>query len=60
MLINSFHIEIECKTGSGKLSQAQKNWRDMILKTGHHFIDARSLEQATAEIKNILNGGKTE
>lgn len=57
MLIDSFHIEIECKTGSGQLSKAQKNWRDTVLKTGHHFIEARNIQETILKIENIINGG---
>lgn len=60
MLINSFHIEIECKTGSSQLSKSQKNWRDMILKTGHYFIEARNIPETILQIENIIKGRESE
>lgn len=39
-------IEIEVKTGSGRLSPAQKNWRDMILASGGIWVEARSVKDA--------------
>jgi hypothetical protein len=56
ILINGFHIEIEVKTGTGQLSKPQKAWRNTVLKTGHHFIEARSVEQTIKEIGEIISG----
>jgi hypothetical protein len=36
-------LEIEIKTGSGKLHEGQKNFRDMILDLGGLHIECRSL-----------------
>ena len=37
-------IEIECKTGTGRLSTVQKNYREMITKQGGIFIECRTLK----------------
>ncbi len=43
-------LEIECKTGGGKLSKDQKNYRDMIVRFGGIYIQARSVEQVLTEL----------
>ncbi len=42
-------LEIEVKSGSGRLSKAQINFRNMILLFGGVFIEARSIEQVLSE-----------
>lgn len=37
-------IEIECKTSTGRLTQAQENWLAMIRKFGGIAVVARSVE----------------
>lgn len=44
-------LEIECKTGGGKLSKEQIRYRDMITRFGGIYIVARSVEQVLTEIK---------
>lgn len=46
------YISIEVKTGSAKLSKAQKNWRNMILSFGGIYVEARSVEEALYAIEN--------
>lgn len=46
VLPNARGLFIEVKTGSGKLSDKQKKFRDMVLKFGAIYILARSVEQA--------------
>ena len=43
-------IEIECKTGKGRLSKEQKRWRAMIEKFGGVYVLARSVEDVEREI----------
>ena len=47
------HIEIEIKTGSGRLSKAQQNWRDLCLTCGVKWCLARSVDDALNLIKEI-------
>jgi len=44
-------LAIEIKTGAGKLTGDQKKWRDMIIKFGGVFIEARSVEQCLKELE---------
>lgn len=46
-----FRLAIEVKTGSGKLSKEQIRWRDMIIKFGGIYIEARSVEQALLDFE---------
>lgn len=48
---HGIRLEIECKTGGGKLSPSQKKWRDMIEKFGGIYIQARNVEQVLEELK---------
>lgn len=47
-------LGIECKTGTGRLSAAQKRWRDMLIKFGGLYIEARSIDQVLDEINRAL------
>lgn len=38
------HAEVECKTGSGRESTEQKNWGDLVKKSGGIYGVARSVE----------------
>jgi len=49
-------LAIECKTGLGKLNQDQIRFRDMIIKFGGIYIEARSVEQICKELANHLSG----
>ena len=42
--VGSRHIEIEVKTGSGALRAEQKAWKEMCLRFGVLYIEARSVE----------------
>lgn len=42
-------IEIECKTGKGKLSKEQENFQHMIIKSNGIYLECRSI----GELKNI-------
>jgi hypothetical protein len=44
---NGRTIAIEVKTGTGRLSPQQKNFRDMILAFGGFYVEARCLEDVT-------------
>jgi len=43
-------IEIECKSKTGRLTQEQVAWRDMILRHGGLYILARSLDDVAAAL----------
>lgn len=51
---NGRMLSIECKTGTGRLSAAQKRWRAMVEKYGGLYIEARSLNQVIDEVKRAL------
>lgn len=40
---NGQRLEIEVKTGTGKLADAQKNYRNMIIKMGGKHIELRQV-----------------
>lgn len=44
-------LEVECKTGSGKLRTEQKNFRDMILAMGGLHIEARDVDSVIQQVK---------
>lgn len=46
-------LEVECKTGTGRLRVEQKNFRDMILAMGGLHIEARDVESVVAEVKKF-------
>ena len=46
-------LEVECKTGTGRLRTEQKNFRDMILAMGGLHIEARDVESVVAEVKSF-------
>ncbi len=50
-----FYLAIEVKTGSGKLNKYQIIYRDMVIKFGGIYIEARSVDQAWYEFLNQLN-----
>ena len=47
-------LAIEVKTGKGVLSEKQKLWRDMILKFGGIYIEARDVVNSLAEFERQL------
>lgn len=55
ILKNGRFVGIEVKTGSGKLRESQKNFKNMIQKFGGLFIEGRSVSQVMAEIKDALS-----
>jgi len=50
-------IEIECKTGSGRLNDAQKRWRDNMRRWNGIWILARDADEAADELLDILDTG---
>ena len=44
-------LAIEVKTNSGRLTKEQERWRDMIIKFGGAYIEARSLDDAISGVK---------
>ena len=44
LLVTGRHVEIECKTGAGKQSEAQCNFEAMILRFHGVYILARSVQ----------------
>lgn len=51
----ALHIEIEVKTGTGRLSKNQKNWKNFCEKQNIIFIEARNELETVNEIKEKLN-----
>lgn len=47
-------IEIECKTGGGTLSKNQKKFRDMVVRFGGIYIQARNVEQVLTDLNRYL------
>jgi hypothetical protein len=47
-------LEIECKTGKGKLSPCQRKFKDMIEKHGGVYIQARNVAQVLTDLKTYL------
>jgi hypothetical protein len=45
---NGRRLEIEVKTGTGRLSDSQKNFRDMIMDLGGLHIELRDLKDLDA------------
>lgn len=45
---------IEAKTGSGKLTADQRNWRDMFIRLGGFYIEAHSVEEACSGVKSMF------
>jgi hypothetical protein len=48
--MKSLFVAIEVKTGSGKLSDFQKNFKAAVEKNGGIFIEGRSVEQVLREL----------
>lgn len=46
-------LEIECKTGGGKLNADQMKYRDMILTFGGVYIQARDIESVLQTVKGM-------
>lgn len=44
---------IEVKTGAGRLTKEQERWRDMVIKFGAIYIEARSVEAALTEFEKL-------
>ena len=51
----TIHVEIEVKTQKGKLSVAQKKWRDMCKTLGVPWILARDPEEACKMLDRLLS-----
>lgn len=58
ILINGRRLELEVKTGKGKRSEAQENWKKMIEKFGGVYIEARTVGDTIQQIRKIV--GKSE
>jgi len=48
------HLAIEVKTGSGRLSPDQVLWRDMIIRFGGRYIEARSIDDALQGVNKMF------
>lgn len=48
-------LEIECKTGSGKLSEKQLNFKNMIDKMGGLYLVCRSVQEAIEFVEGRRN-----
>ncbi len=42
-IIDGIHFEFEIKTGSGKLTKAQKKWKNMIESCGGRYVEVRKV-----------------
>ena len=51
--IVGIRLEIECKTGGGRLSKDQEAYRAMILKFGGIYIQARNVDNVLTEIEKF-------
>lgn len=49
-------IEIEVKTGAGKLSERQKKFKAMIERLGGFYLEARDILSAVTFVERIHNG----
>jgi len=58
--MQSKFVAIEVKTGSGKLSDFQKNFKAVIEKNGGIFIEGRSVEQVVTELGLIFSHKKSK
>lgn len=47
-------LEVEVKAGGDRLSEDQERWRDFIQSSGGIWIEARSAEQAVADVEEAL------
>jgi hypothetical protein len=47
-------LSIEVKTGKAVLSEKQMRWRNVVLKFGGIFVEARSVAQAIADFNSQL------
>lgn len=47
---------IEVKTGTGRLSSDQKAYRDMVIKFGALYIEARSVETVLKALQDFRGG----
>jgi hypothetical protein len=47
-------LEIEVKAGDDRLSQDQKDFRDMILRHGGIYIEARGVEGALQHLRELI------
>lgn len=54
-VLNGLHFELECKTGSGALTEEQKMWRNVCETMGAYFIEARDTKEVIEEIKRVLH-----
>ena len=53
-LIKGISFFIEVKTGTGRLREEQKRFRDMITNAGGIFIEARSLDDVMMQIELLV------
>lgn len=48
-------LEIECKTGTGKLRESQMAFRDMIVRHGGVYIEARDVPTTVDKVLKIFS-----
>lgn len=51
---DGYHVEVECKTESGKLKVLQEKWRDYCIERGIGYICARSLEDVKKVVDEMI------
>lgn len=54
IMLSKKHIYLELKSAKGKLSKAQKKFRDDVSMLGHEYFCTNSLEEVQNIINNIL------
>lgn len=54
ILLGGRRIGIEVKTGRGQLSEKQIRWRDMLIKFGALYVEARSVDDVLTAIEAAL------
>ena len=56
VLVGGTRCEIECKTGTGKQSEAQKNFQAMIQEYNGVYIVARDIQNVILELERRVLG----
>ena len=53
------HIEMEFKSGGGRLDPDQKKWKTFITEMGGHYFEVRDFETIQKEIEAIIRSTPT-
>ena len=55
LMPNGIRVEIECKTGTGRLSEIQGRFRNMITDLGGLYMEAREIEKVIAVLEELCH-----